>query len=384
MTSGPNPDELTRLPGSVRFVRRVAADLVAGKSVIVVFPDSFIESRVADAILEDLEREGVRTAFCYESTDPFPERVLTTFGADPLRESAFAEWDTIIGWESWQGSWVFIPGWKHNDIDEIVDRWPAQLNACGLSLDDRPKLIIGARLADLSRTKITHVDGNCVAVHWWWGVFDRLDTELRLAATSSRTLNPIDAAVIVEVSGWDLGCTDFLATEWNRTTSGLRDALRCYGTQASDDCHRPGVAGTRRGHTAPPMELEQSWRDGLVDRWGHGIRHAAHVMDESDVTQRLWMAHNRVLNQYVDEERADYEQMILSKAPRNAIQDLHHRDDDIIEIGSLAWLVESRRVDIGRAHRERLLTFRDLRNDLAHRRPIHDELLRRVVSYLDF
>lgn len=384
MTGGPTPDELTRLPGSARFISRVAADLAAGRSVIVVFPDALVDSGVADAVLEDLEREGVSTAFCDRSAKPFPERILTTFGADPRHESDSAEWDTIIGWEPWHGSWIFVPGWQHEDIDEVVDRWPAQLNACGLSVDDRPKLIIGVRLTDLSRTKIIHVDRNSVAVHWWWGVLDRLDTELRLAA-SNRTLNPIDAAVIVEVSGWDLECTDFLAAEWDRTTSGLCDALRCYRTQAADDCHVPVVTGMRRGHTAPPAELEQSWRDGLVDRWGHGIRRAVHVTDQADVTQRLWMAHNRVLIQYVDEERADYEQMILAKAPRAALDDLRHReDDDIIEIGSLAWLVSSRRIDIGKAHRERLLAFRDLRNDLAHRRPIGDELLRRIAAYLEF
>ncbi|WP_396911539.1 hypothetical protein [Mycolicibacterium sp.] len=384
MIPGPTPDEFTQLPGSTRFIGRVAADLAAGKSVIVVFPDTLVDSGIADAVLDDLEREGVSTAFCHASTDPFPTRVLTTFGADPLRESSFAEWDTIIAWESWHGSWMLVPGWQHDDVDEIVDRWPAQLNVCGLSVEDRPKLVIGVRLADLPRTKITHVDRNGVAVHWWWGVLDRLDTELRLAAISNRTLNPVDAAVVVEVSGWDLGCTDFLAAEWDRTTTGLSDALRCYQSRAAHNCHVPAVAGTRRGLTAPPAELEQPWRDGLVDRWGHGVRRAVHATDDDDVSQRLWMAHNRVLIQYIDEERADYERMILGKASVDALGDLRLRDDDIIEIGSLAWLVDTRRVDIGKAHRERLQAFRDLRNELAHRRAVSDELLRRIVSYLDF
>lgn len=384
MTAGPTPDEFTRLPGAARFIGRAAADLAGGRSVILVFPDAVVDSGIADAVLDDLEREGVSTAFCHESTDPFPARVLTTFGADPLRESGLAEWDTIIGWESWHGSWVLVPGWQHDDVDEIVDRWPAQLNACGLSIEDRPKLVIGVRLADLSRIKITHVDRNSVAVHWWWGVLDRLDTELRLAASSDRTLNPVDAAVVVEVSGWDLGCTDFLLAEWDRTTAGLFDALRCYQSQGSNAGDVPAVSGCRRGLTAPPAELEQPWRDGLVDRWGHGVRRSAYVSDEADMTQRLWMAHNRILNQYIDEERADYEQRILARASSTALTDLRPRDDDIIEIGSLAWLVETRQVDIGKAHRERLQAFRDLRNDLAHRRPVGDELLRRIFGYLEF
>lgn len=384
MTGGLTPEGLANLPGPARFIDKVASDLNAGKSAIIVFPDSLVDAGIADSVLYDLEREGVNTASCYESNDSFPARVLTTFGADPVRDMEFAEWEAIAAWEHWGGSWVLVPGWAHDDVEEIVDRWPAQLNACGLSLEDRPKLIVGVRLGDLPRTKIAHVDRNNVAVHWWWGVFDRLDTELRLALISERAINPVEAAVIVEVSGWDLECVDFLIAEWDRTTTGLSEALRRYRCCVSPTSDVPTVSNNRRGVTAPPAELEQAWRDGLVDRWAHGVRCAVRALNEVDVTQRMWMAHNRVLSQYVDEERAEYERMILAKASRASLGDLRLRDDDIIEIGSLAWLVDTRRIDIGKAHRERLQSFRDLRNDLAHRRPVNDELLRRVSGYLAF
>lgn len=384
MMAGPSSADIVRLPGPARFISRATADLATGKSVILVFPDATVASGTADAVLEDLATEGMRTAFCIESTDPFPARVLATFGADQVRETDAAEWDTIIDWEPWHGSWVFIPGWEHDDAAEIIDRWPAQLNACGLTADDRPKLIIGVRLADLPRTKITHVDRNSVAVHWWWGVLDRLDTELRLATTFGATLSSVHTAVIVEVSGWDLACTDFLASEWDRTTSGIYGTLRDYREQAGGSSDIPAITRTRGGPTAPPAELEKSWREGMVDWWGHGVRWTAIAADNDEVRRRLWMAHNRALIQYVDEERAHFEEMILKKAARDTLNDLRHRDDDIIEIGSLAWLIETRRVDLGKADRERLQTFRNLRNALAHRKPVGDELMRRVVSYLEF
>lgn len=386
MISSLRPDDCVRLPGPSQFIRRVAADLAVGKSAVVVFPDSIVDSGIADAVLEDLSREGVRADFCDESADPFPARILTTFGADPLRESDYAEWDRIIDWEPWHGSWVFVPTWQHNDVEEIIDRWPAQLNACGLSLEDRPKLIVAVRLTDLPRAKTTHLDLGAVTVHWWWGVFDRLDSELRLAAVAGRTLNPVQSAVIVEVSGWDLSCIEFLAREWDRTSSGLPRALHDYkAIAATEHDHAPSLGqSARRGLTAPPTELEQAWRRGLVDRWEHGVRRAPYAICETDVAQRLWMAHNRVLTQYVDEERAEYEQMILSKRSPVALKDLRQRDDDIVEIGSLAWLVDTGRVDIAPEHRDRLRTFRDLRNELAHRKPIGDELLRRATGYLEF
>ena len=134
----------------------------------------------------------------------------------------------------------------------------------------------------------------------------------------------------------------------------------------------------------PPVELEQAWQAGLVDRWGYSIRQAPHVLDEADVTQRLWIAHNRILIPHVEEERAVFERLVMEKASTAALEGLIRRDDDVIEIGSLAWLVDTGRVRIGRERRVRLQAFRDLRNDLAHRRPVSDRLLRHVTAYLGF
>lgn len=387
MTKGPAPEDYPRLPGPARFVRDVAADLGLGKSVVLVFPDAMVESGVADAILDDIAAEGACTEFCEDSDEPFPTRIISTFGEDPVSKRAFEEWDTIIGLPAWHGSWVLLPGWQHGDVAEIVDRWPAQITVCGLSASDRPKLVIAVRLADLPRKTITHLDTSSMAIHWWWGVLDRLDTETRLTAVSDRRLNAIEAAAITELSGWDLTCTGYLADNWDRTTAGLPAAVRSYQHRFSyPQCpvSTPAKSTTKRGVSAPPPELEQPWRDGLVDRWGHSIRWAPHTLDDAAVTQRLWMAHNRILFPHVDEQRVDYERMIRAKVSGNGLHDLWRRDDDIIEIGSLAWLVDTGRVEIGRENKHRLHAFRDLRNDLAHRRPITDDLLQRIINYLDY
>ena len=387
MSYGPTPKEFSQLPGPARFVRDIAADLSNGKSVVIVFPDAAVESGIADAVLDDLQAEGVCAEFCQESVEPFPTRVISTFRSDPVTERAFDEWDTIIEWAPWHGSWIFIPGWQHSDVAEIVDRWPPQLKACGLAVENRPKLIIAVRLADLPRTKLAHLDQGEMTVHWWWGVLDRLDTETRLAAVSERRVSPVEAAVIAEVSGWELRCTEFLAAQWDRTTGGLLGAMRHFQEQARDfqQVRLPATPKKKRGVHQPPEELEQLWRDGHVERWGHSIRLAPSSLDDSQVSQRLWMAHNRILISHVDEERAAYQQLIISRASLASLDDLRRRDDDdIIEIGSLAWLVETRRVNVGREEKLRLQAFRDLRNDLAHCKPIADDLLRLINNYLGF
>lgn len=385
MNRAPVFESYPRLPGPARFIDDVVADLDAGKSVIVVVPDAMVESGLADSILDDIAAEGARTVACRQSDESFPGRVLSTYGADPVSERGFAEWDRVIEWDAWHGSWMTIASWEHRDIEEIVGRWPAQLTSCGLAAEERPKLVVAVRLADLPRTTITHLDRSCMAVHWWWGVLDRLDTETRVAAISDRRMNAVAMAVITELSGWDLHCVDHLVDCWDRTTGGLPAAIHAYHPVVSSPngdevpLIQPAV---RRKATSPPAELEQLWRDGLVDRWGQSIRLAPHALDEQGIAQRQWLAHNRILIPHVDEERSHYEQLVRKSASQQALEDLHHRDDDIIEIGSLAWLVEVRGVDIGRRERLRLQTFRNLRNVLAHRAPIADELLRQVLEYL--
>jgi hypothetical protein len=386
MTAGPAPQDYPPLPGPLRFVSDIAADLSDGKSAVIVFPDSVVDSGIADAILDELRIQGVRSEFLTQSGGAFPARILSTFGSDRVAADAFDEWDSIIAWEAWHESWVVIPGWEHGDVAEIVTRWPAQVKACGLPIDERPKLIIGVRLTDLPRTTITHLDRDSVAVHWWWGVLDRLDTETRLAAVSPRRISPVHAAVITEVAGWDLRCTDFLAEHWDWTTAGLPAALQLYQQQVS--CSRQAACTTptslQHGASVPPVEVERAWQDGLVDRWGYSIRPAPHILDESGVTQRLWMAHNRILIPHVEEERAVFERLVMARASSAALEGLNRRDDDIVEIGSLAWLVNTGRVRIGREPRMRLQAFRDLRNDLAHHRPVSDRLLREIAAYLGF
>lgn len=384
MTWGPTAVEYMRLPGPTRFVADAVAQLRSGLSVVVVFPDAVVAAGIADRVLEEVAQEDARSTFCSQSSDAFPTRVIETFGADPVRYRPFDEWESIIQWELWHESWVVLSGWDHADVHEILERWPAQVHAAGLSQAERPKLLIGVRGTDVPRQVLTRLDSSLIAVRWWWGVLDRLDTETRLVAIAGRTINPVDTAVIIEVSGWDLSCVDFLAECWDRTTSGLATAVRSYQT------HAPGVDIDSRSNqdrgpaTQPPVDRQDAWQNGLLDKWGHSLRRSPRVLDDKSMDQRTWMAHNRVLISHIDEERAHYEEVILRKARQRIIDELDRRDDNIIEIGTLAWLVSTGRVDVNRDDRDRLCAFRDLRNDLAHRVPAKDELLAKVAEYLGF
>lgn len=197
MTEVLSPEEYTRLPGPGRTIVEIVADLNAGRSVIIVFPDHLVEDGIADAVLDEIHTFGTSAPFCVATdSEPFPARILTTFGGDPVTDRDYDNWETIIDWRPWHGSWVLMAGWEHSDIATIVNRWPPQIHASGLALTERPKLVIGVRISDVERKAVTRLDRDTVAVHWWWGILDRLDTETRLTALVGRTLNPVDAAVI--------------------------------------------------------------------------------------------------------------------------------------------------------------------------------------------
>lgn len=377
-----SPEDCARLPGPTRALNDIAIDMNAGRTVVVVFPDHLVDDGTADNVIDELLQIGGSAVFCDSGPEPFPTRILATFTHDLVPHRAYDSWESIITWENWHGSWVVLTGWNHHDVSTVVDRWPAQLHASSLHMGDRPKLLLGLRLCDVDRTRLKRLDRDTIAVHWWWGVLDRLDTETRLAGVAGRHLNLIDAAVITEVAGWDLDCVDFLTERWDRTTTGLPTAVRAYQASApavNTDVAAAGGAAT----TIPSADREKGWRDGLIDRWGHSLRHSPRILDDKGIAQRLWLAHNRTLIPLVDEERAHFENLILSVAKPHALDDLDRRDDDIIEIGALAWLATSGRVTIGRQNTDRLCTFRDLRNDLAHRNPVNDTLRKRIIGYLD-
>lgn len=367
----------------MRAVREIAETMSQGRSAVVVFPDWLVRDGIADAVLDVLRDAGSHVEFCDGGAEaPFPSRILATFGGDPVRDRAYDNWEMIISWEPWHGSCVILVGWEYGDIVSVLERWPPQLHASPLSAELRPKLIIAVRASDIERSVLTRLDRENVDVLWWWGVLDRLDTETRLAAIADRRLNIVDAAVVTEVAGWDLDCVDHLVEHWDRTTAGLPGAVRRYRENSPRDS-APEMSERLRAVEAPPAEYENWWRDGLIDRWGHSARVSPVLLGEKEVAQRQWIAHNRTFMPFIDEERDHFERKVVAAARPSVLEEVHRRDTDIIEIGPLAWLVNTGRVVIGRPEEKRLSAFRDLRNDLAHRIPVNDALRRRIIGYLD-
>ncbi|HMS73941.1 hypothetical protein [Gordonia sp. (in: high G+C Gram-positive bacteria)] len=383
-------EALARMPGPARFVAAVEEAAATNPVVVVVFPDHAVTDGTADQILDELSATITSSCGLECADDVFPVRVLASFGARGAELTDYDDWDTIINWTGWHGQTVIVPAWEHPDVSDIINRWIPQPRASTLAPDRIPTLLIATSLEYTDRLVIDRLDPTVVSVHWWWGVFDRLDTELQLSTvTVSRPVGDLVAvAVMVELSGWDLSFLHNLVDNWDRRTDSAAGVVGQWrqsresidSAVAGQWVHYPGEPLP----TSPPPPIQDAWRTGRIDRWGHHIRWAPHAIDEAEVHRRLWLAHNRALIGHVDEERTHFEKTIRDMISDTDLATLDDPSSEIIEIGSLYWLSHKASVRLSHEQKRRLRHFRDLRNALAHQTPLNDVQLDATRTYLAF
>lgn len=384
-------DALAAMPGPARFLAAVGVATETSPVVVLVFPDRAVADGTADQIVNELLATTTSSCALERSDDPFPVRVLSSFGACGSELTDYDDWDTVIDWTGWHGQTVMVPAWEHADVSDIIVRWIPQPRAASLGPDRTPTVLIATSLEHTDRAVLDRLDPTVVSVHWWWGVFDRLDTELQLSAVtlSGPTTDVVAAAVMVELAGWDMSCLHHLVENWDRRTEGATVAVtawqRAHGQTASSLVGQWDHPREERLPSSPPLSMQDAWRHGRVDRWGQHIRFAPHVIDEAEIRRRMWLAHNRALIGHVEEERAYFEKIIRSVVSDADLAKLDSRSDQIIELGPLLWLSHNASsVRLSRADERRLSHFRRLRNDLAHQIPVSDAVLATTQTYLAF
>ena len=202
-----------------RAVAAVEEAAATNPVVVVVFPDHAVTDGTADQILDELSATITSSCGLECADDVFPVRVLASFGARGAELTDYDDWDTIINWTGWHGQTVIVPAWEHPDVSDIINRWIPQPRASTLAPDRIPTLLIATSLEYTDRLVIDRLDPTVVSVHWWWGVFDRLDTELQLSTVTvsrpvgdlvagNRSVSPCNSGV---TRSWQLsrlfGCT---------------------------------------------------------------------------------------------------------------------------------------------------------------------------------
>lgn len=279
-------------------------------------------------------------------------------------------------------------------LSALMRQYPALARDQQGGAVEQPLVLVAGSPAALP--DVEHVDPLTTAVHWWWGVFGRLDLLTVAAVESEETsgdhrklleeLCPdLVPEVIAEVAGPDIDLAVHLARRWDGTTDHLarlvdeRDGA-CSWTPA-DEAGR-GPAGAR-----PPRRLWEMWSAGRVDTWGGRVREALGRLDErravTELAERLWIGQARALNPLLDELRRAIVHRMMRDTPAHTLAELDRRfcggaGVESIELNDLRNAATQRVIVLERRLRELLDHAVGARNGLAHRKCVDDRRLRQM------
>ncbi|MFI9812133.1 hypothetical protein [Saccharothrix variisporea] len=306
-----------------------------------------------------------------------------------------------------RGQVVVLCAWEEHDPDDVgalLTRLPAFAKERGLPPGERPRLLLAARTSDVPFRLLDHVDAVTTRVHWWWGTCGRLDTAVVAATTRRPGVRRADRGsivrelvadeVLVEVAGPDLALAAFLAAGWDGSLAALPAHLEAFTHEVDVDMPRD-LRHVRGNPERPPAELRPVWDAGLVDYWDGQLRISpvanGSTPSSANLASLVWRGQNRALTTIVDGHRARLEARVRSRASLAVLDEMSRGtappgqdtgERTILELGAMAWAVQTSRVRLSAAERELLFRLRDVRNALAHLRPLDDGELIRLAEVL--
>ncbi|MFI6207960.1 hypothetical protein ACIBAI_16425 [Streptomyces sp. NPDC051041] len=280
----------------------------------------------------------------------------------------------------------------------------ATFHEAGLPGPVRPRFLLTARAADLPRATLG--SQGRAAVHWWWRVWTRLDTEVLMAWRSrsgitdaaGTLLRRVTDAVVAEVCGPDIDRALALRDIWDGGGLGtLRRALsRVLPEPAAGSAEPVPPRRLSTAHaSAPDAEIHGAWARGAIDSWDGRIHpaHGRYLLDSNSQELRVLVCHaqNRVLLPLIEEARTTLIHLVpgMLRRQRFTLRDFcekarsqHWKNTDEaavpdleeLELGGLSHAAYM--LALTTAQRHRLRTLHTARNTLSHRTPLdHDELV---------
>ncbi|MYQ48810.1 hypothetical protein GTW40_27900 [Streptomyces sp. SID4985] len=301
-------------------------------------------------------------------------------------------------------------------IERLLRSLTAAVKEAGLSPQERPRLLIVARLRDLPVSLVNELDRDIAttAVHWWWGTVGRLDTALVVEAakppTSSGTLErrilmTVREETIAELASFDLVLARRLTMEWDGTTHRLDAVLRsCVDSLPTADARAcPEVSFGRGTPRRPGSSLRQAWARGVVQSWEGRLRHhparwyAIGAQGEPpELSVAVGQAQQRVVLPWIEDAREQLARLGLGYATRPlgvVVADFSARPPaDLgncaqqafleLEVGSLLAAYHGDGIAFPAEELKLLKLLVKARNILSHRGALRDYTLRALCDEL--
>jgi hypothetical protein len=358
---------MLHLPGPSEFVRAVTTDLDAGASVVLVFPQTMIAAGTARHILDRVANGALATVI-EPGTAHLADRTAHALNLSTDWEPELDPWYDLAHWAPGAGHVVAIPGWDE-DLTDLLPRWEHLQHEIGGEAPERLRLIIGTDRTTIEQARLDRTQTLHLRIHWWWGVIDRLDTNLYLRTTRPGRPDPLQHALLMELVAWDLPLADALS---DSDPADLRQHLpRTIPHRArSADLLPPPVRGAQ---AAPPASVRNAWDAGCLELWEGRYRPQLSAEIFEEVLPRLtWRAQARVLFPHLEEQRAQLEEKFLRAAPAH-LHDPTTRSTDLWELGTMWYHVRCGTVRLNTEDRRLLKAARRVRNQLAHLEPASPE-----------
>ncbi|MFD4344180.1 hypothetical protein ACFWQ6_04705 [Streptomyces coelicoflavus] len=279
----------------------------------------------------------------------------------------------------------------------------ATFHEAGLPRLTRPRFLLTARADDLPRATLG--SQGRAAVHWWWRVWTRLDTEVLMAWRSrsevteaaGTLLRRVTDAVVAEVCGPDIDRALALRATWDGgDLDTLRHALSQFLPEPEVGSAEP--LPPRRLSTAhasaPDAEIHDAWARGAIDSWDGRVHptRGHSLLDSNSQELRVLVCHaqNRVLLPLIEEARTTLIHLVPGMLHKQhfTLQEFCEKarsqhwknteeaavpDLEELELGGLSYAAYM--LALTTAQRHRLRTLHTARNILSHRTPLdHAEL----------
>ncbi|MEE1782730.1 hypothetical protein PUR71_07315 [Streptomyces sp. SP17BM10] len=303
-----------------------------------------------------------------------------------------------------------------DDLARLLQRLPATAKALGLAPEQRPKLLVVATTDRLPATAPDDLARTDVAVHWWWGALGRVDTASVTAVNRplpARTVTHSDTgrtrigealtqATIVEVCGPYLDLAAALAARWDGQPETLRATLTALCSPGPLVLPAQRTPARRTGAHAhqPPDALRLRWNNGTIDAWEGQLRtHPAELCTpggDTELNRLLWVAQSRTLLPLIDDARDALVTQVLPTASCTPQQLLSMYATDrtvggsapldarlqALELGALYSAKTNAHLAFTPPQTSTLLTLREARNELSHRRHLSGKALTHLITKL--
>lgn len=243
--------------------------------------------------------------------------------------------------------------------------------------NSRPTLMVVATPTSEVVDRLPPADVN-LKYRWWWGVLRDVDAVVQAEAIG---LDPDLIGCVVELVRWDLGMLEPLRG-WDGSPESL-PRLHLGDVPSGDAPQLPGARHPDR----PPTSLLAEWSSGAVEFWnGAPATHTGlHLDSLEELSRRVWAGQVARVLPFVEFERVKQAEFVAALVDRaGGVSPQWERDNgpDIaaLEIGSLVACVHAHRVRIPGDRWQLIHGLRDIRNDIAHLRPVKPSRIRALRS----